>query len=278
MEVSVIIVNYNTSKLLKDCLVTLFDKTTELDFEVIVVDNASKDNSCEMVKTEFPQVNLIENQQNLGFGVGNNIGIKHAKGKYVFLLNSDCELKNNAIKIIFDFMQNNPECGAAGGCLFNTADEHNAEFGRQYPLSEWIIVRSFLKFLFPQKYKYLREYQANFDRTKPNEVGFITGADLMIKKSVLDEVGLFNPKFFLYFEETELQWRIKKAGYKIFLVPDSEIYHYEGMSPSPTKKLIMLRSEFMYFRLTQGFLSELVVRVLSFPKHLKLLIRYHFPK
>lgn len=276
MDVSIIIVNYNTRELLKDCLNSVFAKTSELNYEVIVVDNASFDNSSNMVKTEFPQVKLIESKENLGFGKGNNLGIKEAKGKYVFLLNSDCELKNNAIKILFNFMEKHPECGASGGNLYDKNNNYNAALGLQSPLFEWAITHSVLQFIFPKKYKYIKGYQKNFDRTKTGEVGFITGADLMIKKSVFDEIGAFDPIFFMYFEETELQWRINKAGYKIFFVPESEIYHFEGGSPTPKKKLLMLRSEFIYFRLTQGILAELIVRLISIPKHIKLLIKSNF--
>jgi len=276
MDISIIIVNYNTEDLLKNCLNKVFEKTSGLDFEVIVVDNASSDNSCQMVKEIFPHTHLIESNENLGFGCGNNLGIKVAKGKYVFLLNSDCELKNNSIKILFDFMENNPNCGASGGNLYDKNDNYNAALGLQYPLSEWITTHSILKFIYYKKYKELRYYQQNFNRTKSCEVGFITGADLMIKKTILDEVGSFNPQFFMYFEETELQWRIKKAGYKIFFVPESEIYHLEGGSPTPKKKLLMLQSEFLYFRLTQGFFAEIIVRIISAPKHLKLFIKSNF--
>lgn len=276
MEVSIIIVNYNTEKLLENCLKTVFEKTDGVDFEIIVVDNNSDDNSCTMVKNEFPQVKLIESKKNLGFGRGNNLGVEKAEGDYIFFLNSDCELKNNAIKILYDFMQDNSDCGACGGNLYDANGEYNAALGRQYPLNDWLITHSALKFLFPKKYKELRYFQRDFDRTKTAEVGFITGADLMVRKSVLDKVGMFDPKFFLYFEETELQWRIKKAGYKVIFVAESEIYHLEGGSNTPKKRLLMLESEFIYFRLTQGVWAELIVRIVSMPKYLKLLIKSKF--
>lgn len=276
MDVSIIIVNYNTKELLKNCLKTIFEKTKELEFEVIVIDNNSSDNSCSMVEEKFPCVKLIKSKENLGFGRGNNLGIKMSKGDYLFFLNSDCEIKNNAIKILFEFMKEMADCGACGGNLYNKNETYNAALGLQYPLKDWVITHSAFKFVFPKKYKELKYYQQNFSRTKIQEVGFITGADLMVKKDILDKVGVFNSKFFLYFEETELQWRIKKAGYKIFFVPESKIYHLEGMSPTPKKKLLMIQSEFLYFRLTQGYFAELVVRFISLPKYLKLLFRTSF--
>ena len=122
MDVSIIIVNYNTCDLTRNCLKSVFEQTKDIDFEVIVSDNGSKDGSIEMIKKEFPQVILIENNANLGFGAANNRGLKIAKGKYVFYLNSDTILLNNAVKCFFDYWENSPEkdtIGALGGNLLN---------------------------------------------------------------------------------------------------------------------------------------------------------------
>lgn len=273
MDVSIIIVSYNTSELLKNCLNSVFEKTHGVNFEVIVVDNDSKDDSCAMLERDFPQVKLIQSGENLGFGRGNNLGIENAKGKYVFLLNPDCLLINNSVKILHDFMEKHPDCGACGGNLYDENLEKHDSFGMQTILKDKLITHSLLKFVFPEKYKELRNYKNDFDRTKDGEVGFITGADLMVRKTVLDEVGTFDPKFFLFFEETELQNRILKAGYKIFFVAESQMYHFEAKSPNPRKKLFMQRSEYIYFRITQGILAEIIVRIISIPKHIKYLIR-----
>ncbi len=273
MDVSIIIVSYNTSQLLKNCLNSVFEKTQGLNFEVIVVDNDSKDDSCSMLERDFSQVKLIRSKENLGFGRANNLGMEQAKGKYLFLLNPDCLLINNSVKILYDFMENNSDCGACGGNLYDENLEKHDSFGMQTLLKDKIITHTPLKFIFPGKYKKLRGYKKDFDRTKDGEVGFITGADLMLRKSVIDEVGNFDQRFFLFFEETELQNRILKAGYKIFFVAESQMYHFEAKSPNPRKKLFMQRSEYIYFRITQGVLAEITVRIISLPKHLKYLLR-----
>ena len=126
MNVSIIIVNYNTKKLLSDCLKSIYEQTKDLEFEVIVSDNGSTDGSIEMLKSDFPQVILIENNANLGFGTANNRGLSVAKGKYIFYLNSDTILKNNAVKYFFDFWENSPEpekIGGLGANLLNSAGE-----------------------------------------------------------------------------------------------------------------------------------------------------------
>ena len=270
MLISIIIVNYNTKELLKNCIKSIQEKTCDVEYEIIVADNASIDDSCEMLEQEFPEVKLIKLPTNLGFGKANNEGLKIAQGKYIFFLNSDCVLYNNAIKILSDFMENNPDCGACGGDLLDEHLNRNAAIGMQSRFQDWIITHSILKFLFPSKYKEIKYYQKNFNRDKSAEVGYITGADLMIRKDVIDKVGAFSPEFFLYFEETELQFRILEAGYKIFYVADSKIIHLEGKSITPNKKLIMLESEFIYFRLTQGKLIEMLVKSASFPKYIRL--------
>ena len=121
MDISIIIVNYNTKKLIKNCLKSVFEKTQGINFEVYVVDNNSRDGSCEMIEQDFPQVKLIKNTKNKGFGAANNIAIRESNAKYVFLLNSDTILLNNAIKIFFDFMEKpeNQKISCCGGNLYN---------------------------------------------------------------------------------------------------------------------------------------------------------------
>lgn len=120
MDVSVIIVNYNTKDLILNCIQSIYEKTKDLTFEIIVSDNDSKDDSIKQISSQFPEVKIIENKKNLGFGMANNEGFKIAQGKYVFCLNPDTILINNAIKFLYDFMEHNEECAAGGGiCLTN---------------------------------------------------------------------------------------------------------------------------------------------------------------
>jgi len=274
MDVSIIIVNYNTQNLLRNCLNSIFEKTAGIKFEIIVVDNNSSDNSVNMLEEEFGRVKLVKSSENLGFGRGNNLGLEQAQGKYILFLNSDCELINNAIKIMFDFMEKNQNCGACGGNLFDENKNYNMAAGNQGYLKDKIITSTLLKLIFRKRYNEIRYFEENFDRTKIAEVGFIIGADLMIKKSVLDQIGSFDQRFFFYFEEVELQHRILKAGYKIFFIPQAEIYHFEGKSSdNSTRKLIRQRSEYLYYKITQGFLAEMIVRFVTLPKYIKLLLR-----
>ncbi len=227
MDVSVVIVNYNTKDLLINCINSVIEKTKNIDYEIIVSDNNSGDNSVEALKNKFPAIKILALNENIGFGRANNEGIKQAKGKYIFCLNPDTLLVNNAVKILFDFMETHPQTGAAGGNLYDKNMKPIYSFGYGDDIISLLFRKTILKWTHRPIFRRIKDYEKNRDKSKVQEVNNITGADLMLRKSVLDEVGVFNEKFFMYFEETELETRIRRAGYKIFFVPDSKIIHLE---------------------------------------------------
>jgi len=224
IDVSIIIVNYNTKELLKQCLKSVFEKTQNIDFEVIVVDNVSKDGSQQMIKNEFSNVTLIESNENLGFGRANNSGAKIAQGKYLFFLNPDTILINNAVKILFDFMEKNQNCGICGGNIFDENLKPILSYG-------WLPnILDELTGLFSIKHE-------NFNHSdKPKKVRCITGADLMIRKEIFDVINGFDSDFFMYHEELELTHRVKKLGYLVYNVPQANIIHLEGQSTNCEQK------------------------------------------
>ncbi len=252
MDVSVIIVNYNTGKLLVDCINSIYEKTKGIDFEIIVSDNKSTDNSLQLIKEKFSDVKIIENEENLGFGKANNEGFKIAKGKYLFCLNPDTVLVNNAIKILYDFMEQNKICGACGGNLYNAKMEYIHSFGYGDDIKSLILRKTPLKFFYWNEYKKIKQYEKKTDRTKIQTVNHITGADLMLRKSLTEELGGFSDKFFMYFEETELEVRIKRAGYEIYFVPESKIIHLEGKSHNKRKNEFYTNSFVEYYRACYG--------------------------
>ena len=247
-NVSVILVSYNTEALTKNCLDSLYEKTQGVNFDVWVVDNNSKDNTCEMIKRDFPQVNLIENKDNKGFGAANNQAIKESKAKYVFLLNTDTVLINNAIKILYDFMESDEKIGACGGNMFNKEDKHVHAYGHFKTFKRKFVNTFKLGWAFPYEHKLNIDKGENTENIQ-KEVDIIVGANLFMRKSVLDEVGIFDEDFFLYDEETELQFRIKKAGYKIIINPESKIYHLEGKSSGnrAISRSFKMESEILFY-------------------------------
>lgn len=245
--VSIIIVNYNTKDLLAQCLNSIYEKTKGIDFEIIVVDNDSHDGSEELVRNNFQKVVFIQSGANIGFGRANNLGIKKAKGEYVFLLNSDTILLNNAVRLLYDYMIVNPKVGVCGGNLYDVNENPTISFSQLMPnlVND---IDSFFGGIY-SKIIYSRNIVFNYSNEAMNIDGYVSGADMMIKKRVLDEVGLFDSDFFMYYEETELTWRIKKAGYKIISVPYARIIHLEGASETIKENTLrrMIKSKYLYF-------------------------------
>lgn len=237
MDVSIIIVNYNTKDLTRNCLRSVFEQTKGIDFEVIVSDNGSTDGSIEMIRTEFPQVVLIENNENLGFGTANNRALKVAKGKYVFYLNSDTLLLNNAVKLFFDYWEENGErekLGALGCNLLDKNFEITHSFA-SFPQARSVVlsyaernVKFDVKRLF---------YFFNLDYTKWKKglvyqkyfgnVDYITGADLFLKNN---ECAKFDERYFLYSEEVQLEYNLAKDGLNRLIIDGPKIMHLQGAS------------------------------------------------
>lgn len=266
MKISIILVNYNTKDLTRDCLNSVFEKTTGVEFEVFVVDNNSQDGSCEMIEQEFPQVKLIKNKENLGFGKANNIAIRQSRAKYVFLLNTDTILLNNAVKIFFDFMEKpeNEKVGCCGGNLYNQNEIHQHSYGKFHTLKRVAFTTIGLNFIFRNYYYNKMTTQGKNEENELKEVEYITGADMFLRKSVLDEVGLFDEDFFMYFEETELSFRINKNGYKSVIIPEAKIIHLCGLSGKiPLEKFkIYKTSEFLYFEKCKSIKIKNMVKCL----------------
>lgn len=226
MDVSVIIVNYNTKEFVCNCINSVFTNTSYVSFEIIVVDNGSTDGSIELFSNDN-RVVFLPLVQNVGFGMANNAGFKISKGKYVFCLNPDTILLNNALKILYDFMEAHPNVGICGGNLYD-ADMKPAHSFRMVLPSFWWEVDYHLGYFF-SKLLWGKSLEFNYSE-KPKSVGYVTGADMMMRKDMLDKIGGFSKYFFMYYEECELTYRIKNLGYKVFSVPKAKIQHLEGKS------------------------------------------------
>jgi len=226
MDVSIIIVSYNTKGLLADCLDSIREKTHEVDYEVIVVDNNSSDGSQEMLRQYYPWVSLIESKENLGFGKANNLGMRNAAGKYFFLLNSDTILVNNAIKEFYDYAESHPGFGALGSILLDRDLQPCHSYGKFPTPARTLkyVVAKYLRFLKDQKHLHPDKV------SEALEVEYITGADLWVSREVFEKTGGFDPAYFMYFEESDWQFEMCKAGLKRFVIPGPEIIHLEGGS------------------------------------------------
>ena len=251
MDVSIILVNYKTKELTINCIHSIFEKTRDVNFEIFVVDNNSQDGSIEVIEKEFSNINIIKNSINSGFGAANNLAIKQARGKYILCLNTDTLLMNNAIKIMYDFMEDkeNNNVGACGGFIYDMNNKPAHCAGR-FPTLNEIVWKIGLRNIFRKRYGKYKKILFSNEEEFLNNIDYIIGADIFFRKSVLDAVGLFDEDFFMYFEETDLCKRIKDRGYDIKFVKNAQIKHIEGSSsPKNIEKLKMIKeSELLYFR------------------------------
>lgn len=229
MDVSIIIVSYNTKELVRNCLHSVFQQTKDIIYEVIVSDNGSTDGSIQMLKQEFPQVILIENNENLGFGAANNRGLSVAKGKYIFYLNSDTVLLNNGVRIFFDYWEKN-DINNSLGCIGGMLLDKNGNFSHSYnkfPSAK----SSFIYFLRTLASSlYIKKILKKKNKTQPefySEVDFVIGADMFLLN---DENAFFDERFFMYFEETDLQFRLMKKNKARKIIQGPKIIHLEGGS------------------------------------------------
>lgn len=256
VTISIIIINYNTSELVLNCINSIKRHVKDVSYEIIVVDNDShKDENLVKLKAAT-YIKYIQSKTNLGFGRANNLGLKYALGEYIFFLNSDTLLLNDAISMLHKYAQTYTKKIGALGCILEDRSGKAIHSSGNLPKmsDDWdnYIITPVKKALGIYK-------ESNFDITEgEKKVGYITGADLMVKRSVLDECGAFNPSFFMYFEETEMQCRFTRKGYDNIVIKGPRIIHLEGESTSKkgTSKFIrdtirQERSRFIYFKLTE---------------------------
>lgn len=236
MDLSIIIVNYNTKELLNGTIESVVSTIKNLEYEIIVSDNGSTDRSIEMVKGKFPQVVLIENGKNLGFSKANNIAINRCSGRYVLLLNSDIVVLNDCIEKCLNYLNENKDAGALG-CkvmLANGKLDHACKRGFPSPEASFYYMLHLDK-LFLNNRKF-GQYTLNYlNENTINEVDSLTGAFMMVRRETFEQVGLLDEEFFMYGEDIDWCYRIKNAGWKIVYYPEAEIIHYKGGSSKRKK-------------------------------------------
>lgn len=280
MDISVIIVNWNTKKLLEDCLTSIYKHTKTrsfsgepdqddeggekgLTFEVIVVDNGSEDGSQTMVKKEYPQVNLILNKDNLGFTKANNQGIKVTKGEYVLLLNSDTYLVENSLKKLVDLAKSMKNLGALGPLLLNEDRTIQQSAGFFPHLPQVFYWMSFIDdlpggtILKPYHVDHNSFYQKN------HQVDWVTAAAILVPKKVIANIGGLDEGIFMYGEEVDWCYRIKKAGYKVYFSPTTSIVHIgRGSSGKISQNAILgeYKGLVYFYKKHKSFLALQMVR------------------
>lgn len=255
VNVSVIIVNYNTLHVLLPCIDSIVEHTHDVSYEVIVVDNGSTDGSTDALAND-QRIVFIPTSENLGFGKANNKGLEYARGQYFFFLNSDTLLRNNAVKQFYDFAKQYEGRLGAVGCILEDRQGNRIHSYGQFPRMKddlqkylWVPIQKGLRLYHQPAIEYPEQWM---------KVDYVTGADLFVSRQVLDACGTFHPAFFMYYEESEMQHRFKLHGFDNILLNGPRIIHLEGEGGKDGKTSKFLRdnirqqkSEYIYYKLTK---------------------------
>jgi len=283
LDISIIIVNYNVKEFLQNLLNSIAKASRNCQTELIIVDNASDDGSVEFICDKFPEVKLIVNKKNLGFGKANNIGLAQAKGKYILLINPDSIVREDTLDKMIEFFEKTAEAGLAGCKILNPDGTLQLACRRSFP-GPWT---SFCKVtglstLFPKSKIFARYNLTYLDENQTYEVDAISGSFMMIRREVYEKVGGFDDDFFMYGEDLDLCYRIQKAGYKVYYVHNTQIIHYKGESTKrsnldETKVFYDAMKLFVKKHLSSSFLVEFILRsAITFRKFFAFLGRRRF--
>ncbi len=256
MDLSIVIVNWNVKSLLRNCLNSIEqslqpEQGAPLTSETIVVDNASTDDSPQMVRAEFPYVQLIASPQNLGYAEGNNVGLEMAQGRYIFILNPDTVIKPGALAHMVDYMETHPAVGVLGPQLL-WPDGTVQSSRRRFPTLGSLFWESTLLGQWRPNNRHIQRYHmADSPPDQPQPVEWLVGAALLIRAEAWQQVGPLEETFFMYFEETDWCRRCVEAGWQIYYLPSAQIIHYEGKSSEQrlaARTLRFQRSKLHYTR------------------------------
>jgi GT2 family glycosyltransferase len=251
LVLSIIIVNWNTRELLAQSLHSVYDTVGTLDCEVFVVDNASSDGSAAMVRERFPQVRLIENAENVGFARANNQALRQAQGCHALLLNSDTRVLPDALQEMISFLDAHAEAGAVGARLLNA--DGSLQPSCHPMLTPW---REFWRLLFLEPlYRRATYDMSRWNANLPRQVEVIKGACLMLRREALAQVGLLDESYFMYTEEVDLCYRLLRAGWKLYWLPQAQVVHYGEASSrqiAETMYVQLYRSKTQFYRKTGG--------------------------
>ncbi len=241
LDLSVIIVSYNTRTLLDACLKSVACSSSSLSLETIVVDNASTDGSAEQVREHHPQVRLIRNPRNAGFAAATNQGISIAGGRYLLLLNSDTVVLEECLDRVVRFADAHPEAGAIG-CRVLNPDRSLQPSCLLFPgLLNIVLLATGLPKMLPRSRLFGREASTWWSYDSVRDVDFVRGCFLLLRREAIERVGLLDERFFMYAEEADLCYRIRKAGMKVLFTPDAEIVHVGGASSDQTPRPMILQ-------------------------------------
>jgi N-acetylglucosaminyl-diphospho-decaprenol L-rhamnosyltransferase len=262
---SIVLVCWNNKSYLDACLQSLYETGLKYTFDIVVVDNGSADGSQQMLITKYPEVRIIQNASNAGLGKASNQGIEDTIGKYVLLLNNDTIVNGRSFDAMIEFLEQHPKTGAVGGKLLNPDGTTQAGYNYFSNLfQEFLVATRLGEFIRPG-------YPAVMTAGEIRAVDWMGSACLMVRRSALDKIGLLDEGYFIYGDETDLQYRLKKAGWDVYYLPEATTVHYGGRSMNRwSRRKMVYRGKMLFYQKHYGplqtFLLRLLLGILSFAK------------
>jgi GT2 family glycosyltransferase len=259
IELSIIIVNRNTKDLLIQCLGSIDPVGQGIEREVFVVDNGSEDGSGQAIRERFLKVTWIQNKMNIGFAKAMNQGLRLSKGKYLLLLNPDTQIKEGAIARLISFMGTHLDAGIVGAQLLDSDGSKQNSIANFPSLATELLNKSLLRWLFPKTFPGKERIYS-----EPIEVDSVIGACMMVRRDAMEQVGLLDEDYFLFLEETDWCYQIRKKGWKVYHIPQAEVYHFQGKSAEKEKKKAKIeyyRSRYHFFNKNKGNLQWLLLLI-----------------
>lgn len=254
---AVVLVCWNNKAYLEPCLRSLFGAGLRSSFEVVVVDNGSTDGSQDMLRADFPHVRLVQNETNVGLGRASNQGIECTESRYVLLLNNDTLVNGGSLDALIDFMEATPDAGAAGGTLLNGDGSFQAGYSKFSTLWEEFLIASRLgERVWPG-------YPSHLRSGRVESVGWLSSACLLLRRAALADVGLLDEAYFIYGDEADLQFRLRRAGWKVYYLPEVTTTHFGGRSLDRwSRRERVYRGKMLFYRKNFGSLREYTLRAM----------------
>ncbi|MBI2028544.1 MAG: glycosyltransferase [Candidatus Levybacteria bacterium] len=266
IKLSIIIVNYKVQKEIFVCIESILHSKPNINYEIIVVDNDEKSVIERKLKNKFPEVIYIKTGENIGFGKANNRGARHAKGDYLFFLNPDTFIYPKAIDGLYNFLVKSENTGIVAPLLLGIDGKPYQQGSKNLGILQGIVVLSFLNRLFPNNPVSQKYLMSSWDKKEIKEVDVVPGTAFMIRKKIFENIGKFDEKIFLYFEEFDLCRRVKKLGLRNFIVPEAQVKHIWGASTKKSNmnlEKIFEGSRFYYFKKHYGIFPAILVRLIT---------------
>jgi GT2 family glycosyltransferase len=257
MDMSIVLVCWNNIDYLDPCLESLYESNLESSFDVVVVDNGSTDGSQEMLREKYPDVKIIQNEGNVGLGKASNQGIEATNGEFILLLNNDTIVNKKALDGMVNLMREKSDAGAVGIKLLNEDDSFQSGFGGFSSLwEEFLIAIQIGERIWPG-------YPLHGDSDTIQQVGWMSSACLLVRRETLNQIGLLNEYYFIYGDETDIQYRMQEAGWKAYYIPDATIIHFGGRSMNRWKRRRMVyRGKMLFYRNNYGPLRTTILRLM----------------